>query len=223
MKYLLNCRSLISLMILFSFSDNFGMEKYDFRVVFVGDAGVGKTQIITKFVKNEFLNEYKTTLSACFYSKFICWKNKKVNLQLGDTSGQEKYRSITKIFCKASQLIVLVYAINDKKSFENIQNWVNDVRNINEDAKFLLVGNKCDLEERKEVPTEVAKNYAKENKMEFIEVSAKDGTNIDKNMFNPSLSKLLEEYLLLDNQYIDGIKFNKTSCWSEYCSCCPCL
>ena len=251
LKYLLTCRNFIFLAILFSFIDNFGMDEgsnnnvYTVQVTFVGDADVGKTQIINKFLINNLATEYQPTVSATFYSKKILWSNKKIDLRLWDTPGQEKYRKIIKNFCKGSQLIVLVYAVNDKKSFENISSWVKDIRNINEDAKLLLVGNKCDLEKERQVTEENAKQYATENNMEFMEVSAKDGTNIE-NMFNSSLQKLLEDenkdeinssenknvsdnykknvsLNINDNKNINGIYINDLPFCDKYCSCCPCL
>ena len=252
MKYLLNRRSFISLMVLFSFFDNFGMEEkgnlhfweYDhlFKVVFVGDADVGKTQIVNKFMKNSFEEEYKPTTSVNYSQKEINFDEKNIKLELWDTSGQEKYRNLTNIFCRDFQLIVLVYAVNDKKTFENIQNWVKDVRNINEDAKFLLVGNKCDLKDQRQVTYEKAQEYAKKNEMEFIEVSAKEGTNINDDMFKSSIEKILndmekekisyddiynntnnsEQKDLLVDQDIYYIKNKKNFCWRKYCSCCSC-
>ena len=262
MKYLLNYRNFIFLMVLFSFFDNFGMEKgetdedydhllnkdndynYLFKVVFVGDAGVGKTQIINKFVKNKFSNDYNPTIGLDFYSKTINSNGKIIKLQLWDTAGQEKFRTITRTYYKSGHLIVFVYAVDDKKSFGNIQSWVDDVKNnTNEKTKFLLVGNKCDLgKDKRQVSTEEAQQYAKEKNMEFIEVSAKEGTNIN-DMFNSSLSKILDDMEKEKNnnptynnpkyiehkipdyhiQDINGIKNKKDSCWSEYCSCCPCL
>ena len=262
MKYLLNCRSFISLMVLFSFFDNFGMEKgetdedydhllnkdndynYLFKVVFVGDAGVGKTQIIDKFVENKFLENYDFTIGVNFKVKTVNCGNKKIKLQLWDTAGQEKFRAITRTYYKSGHLIVFVYAVDDKNSFENIQIWVKDVKEqTDEKTKFLLVGNKCDLEkDQRQVTTEEAEKYAKEKNMEFIEVSAKEGTNIN-DMFNNSLKKIFEDMEKEKNnnptynnpkyiehkipdyhiQDIDHIKNKKDSCWSKYCSCCPCL
>ena len=243
MKYLLNSRSFISLMVLFSFFDNFGMEKdydYLFKVLFVGDTSVGKTQIINKFVNNSFKEDYKTTTSASCVLKSVEYNGEKIKLELWDSPGQEKYKSITENFYKGSQLIVLVYTVDDKNTFENIQSWVNEVKEKNENAKFLLVGNKLDLEKGREVSTEDAKKYAAKNKIEFIEVSAKGGTNIE-NMFDNSFKKFLddmekeknnnltnnnthnfEQKDLLDDQYIYDIKNKKNFCWMEYCSCCPC-
>ena len=249
MKYLLNYRNFIFLMVLFSFFDNFGMEKgetdedydhllnkdndynYLFKVVFVGDAGVGKTQIINKFVKNKFSNDYNPTIGLDFYSKTINSNGKIIKLQLWDTAGQEKFRAITRTYYKSGHLIVFVYAVDDKNSFENIQIWVKDVKEqTDEKTKFLLVGNKCDLVEKRQVTKEDAENYAKANKMEFIEISAKAGTNIEK-MFNSSLLKILEDENNIENEkkqidnysHIDINHNNNLPFCNKYCSCCLCL
>ena len=228
MKYLLKCRSFISLMVLFSFFDNFGMEiekdyYYLFKVVFVGDAAVGKTQIINKFVNDKFDASYQLTVGVEFASKVVDFENKKIKLQLWDTAGQENYRNITKKYYNTSHLIAFVYDISARDSFNSIlKYWVEDVKKQNKDAKFLLVGNKYDLaEERRTVTEEEAKQYAENNGMKFFEVSAKTGDGID-DMFKYIISEPLKEKEpgLFDNQYKNNIKINKTSCWSEYCSCC---
>ena len=252
MKYLLNCRSFISLMVLFSFFDNLGMEKYDytFKVLIVGDAAVGKTQIINKFVNNSFEEEYKATTNANYILKSVEYNGKFIQLQLLDSPGDEKFRYITLDYNKDAHLIVLVYAVNEKKTFNNIQSCVDDVKaNTGKNTKFLLVGNKLDLEEERNVSTEEAKTYAAENGMEFIEVSAKDGTNIN-DMFKYSIEKLLNDMEKEENNFsekteAENIEFNNTkiknsqndnnghkkndinnndlSFCDKYCSCCPCL
>ena len=235
MKYLLNCRKFISLMILFSFFDNFGMETvwipydYLFKVVFVGDDTVGKTQIVSKFVGKKFDESYQPTVGVEFATKVVEVKKKKIKLQLWDTAGLEKFRSITQAYYKNSKLIVLVYAIDNKNSFEHIPKWVEEVKIQNKDVKFLLVGNKCDLEEKRQVSIKDGEDWANANNMKFIEVSAKTGKSISDDMFNPIIKECLvdlekekPEFLLLNNQYIDSIKNKKTSCCSKYCSCCPC-
>ena len=243
MKYLLNCRSFISLIVLFSFFDNFGMNKYDyqFKVLILGDADVGKTQIISRYVEDSFVEEYKPTVNVEYSCKLIKYNKKNIQIQVWNIAGQEKYKSIAKYFCKGFQLIVLVYAIDNKNSFINIKNWVDIIKNnTNENPKFLLVGNKCDLEDKRQVSTEEAKQYATENNMEFMEVSVKSRFNIDI-MFNSSLSKLFgdenkEENNLnkVDKLKIDGSQddnnsqkkyliYNNLSFCNKYCSCCPCL
>ena len=249
MKYLLNCRSFIFLAVLFSFFDNFGMDKksvennsdYSFKVVFLGDASVGKTQIVSRYVEDSFVEEYKPTVNVEYSCKLIKYNKKNIQIQVWDTAGQKSFKSIAKDFCKGSQLIVLVYAIDNKNSFINIKNWVDIIKNnTNENPKFLLVGNKCDLEKERQVSTEEAKQYATENNMEFMEVSVKSRFNIDI-MFNSSLSRLLEEKNKEENNLnkvdklkIDGSQddnnsqkkyliYNNLSFCNKYCSCCPCL
>ena len=240
MKYLLNRISFISLMVLFSFFDNFGMEiekdyYYLFKVVFVGDAGVGKTQIMTKFVKNEFSNDYEPTWSANYMNKNIKYNGENIRLQPWDLSGQENFfKKNIKNYLKDVPFIALVYAIDNKNSFINIKNWVDIIKdNTNKNPKFLLVGNKCDLEgDKRRVTKEEAKKYAEENKMEFFEVSAKTGKGIDV-MFEYIISELLKDMEKEEKEKIQVKNLNKDvelnhnnndlSCWNKYCSCCPCL
>ena len=184
-------------MILFSFFGNFGMETkehdYRFKVVFVGDAGVGKTQIVRRYVDNIFKEKDLSTIGMDLKIKEVKIDNKKIKLQLWDTAGQERFRSITRADYKKFNLFVIVYAINDKKSFENIQSWVEDVKTQNKDAKFLLVGNKCDLKgDKKQVTKEEAEEYAKKYNMKFFEVSAKTEEGI-KEMFEYIIPELLED------------------------------
>ena len=249
MKYLLTHRNFIFLAVLFSFFDNFGMDEksvennsaYLFKVVFLGDADVGKTQIVSRYVEDSFVEEYKPTVNVEYSYKLIKYNKKNIQIEVWDTAGQESFKSIAKYFCKGSQLIVFVYAIDNKNSFINIKNWVDIIKNnTNENPKFLLVGNKCDLEDKRQVSTEEAKQYATENNMEFMEVSVKSRFNIDI-MFNSSLSKLFgdenkEKNNLneVDKLKIDGSQddnnsqkkyliYNNLSFWNKYCSCCPCL
>ena len=228
MKYLLNCRSFISLMVLFSFFDNFGMKNYDylFKVVFIGDAGVGKTQIVNKYVGKKFDESYQPTIGVEFETMDAKFKNKKIRLHLWSTAGQENYRAITQIYYKKAQLIAFVYDINTGDSFNSILKWVEEVKTQNKNAKFLLVGNKCDLEEERRVVTkEEANEYAEKNDMKFFEVSAKTGKGID-DMFEYIISELLkdvkEEKTYYDNEY-DNEYDNDLSFCDKYFFCCPCL
>ena len=236
MKYLLNCRSFIPLMVLFSFFDNFGTKKYDylFKVVFVGDAAVGKTQIINNFVRNEFSNDYKPTEWANYMDKYIKYNGENIRLQPWDLSGQKNFfKKNIKNYLKDVPFIALVYAIDNKNSFINIKNWVDIIKdNTNENPKLLLVGNKCDLKNEGSVSTEEAKKYAEENEMKFFEVSAKTGESID-DMFKYIISELLKDMEKEEKEKIQVKNLNKDvelnhnnndlSCWNKYCSCCPCL
>ena len=233
MKYLLNCRSFISLMVLFSFFDNFGMEKddYTFKVLIVGDAAVGKTQIVNKFINNSFFEKYNFSMGMNFGTKKINFNGKNIRLYLWDTPGQEKYRELMPSSLEYFHLIAIVYAVDNQGSFNNISERVNKIKpKTNKKTKFLLVGNKCDLVEKRQVTKEDAENYAKANKMEFIEISAKAGTNIEK-MFNSSLLKILEDENNIENEkkqidnysHIDINHNNNLPFCNKYCSCCLCL
>ena len=247
MKYLLNCRSFISLMVLFSFFDNFGMEgeteenfnlvEYDhlFKVVFVGDAKVGKTQIIDKFVENKFSENCASTIGMDFKVKMIKYNDKNIRLQLWDSSGNEQIRNTIKNLYNGSNLIVLVYTVDDKNSFDSIPKLVDEVKKQIKNPKFLLVGNKCDLEEERQVSREEAEKYAEEKNMKFIEVSAKTGEGISEDMFNSIIQELLDdmeaeekkEEIQVENHNknidINHINDNDIPFCNKYCSCCPCI
>ena len=131
MKYLLTHGNFIFLAVLFSFIDNFGMDKksvennsnYSFKVLIVGDAGVGKTQIVSRYEKDVFGKEYEPTDSVDYSYKLIKHKTKNIQLQVWDTAGQDSYRSIIKDYYKNSNLIAFVYDITSKDSFKSISDY----------------------------------------------------------------------------------------------------
>ena len=200
MKYLLNCRSLISLMILFSFFDNFEMateENYvtQVKVIFVGDAGVGKTQIINKFVNSKFDETYDSTVGVEFMSKDITFHDTKIKLQMWDTSGQENFKNLIPFYVRNSSIVFLIYDVSKKSSFDNIPNWITFIKSI-KDNTLILCGNKIDLENR-EVKKEEGEALAQKEGIAFFEVSAKTGESI-KDMFYSFVADLsiLKKYNL---------------------------
>ena len=171
MKYLLNCRSFISLVVLFSFFDNFGMEKddYTFKVLIVGDAAVGKTQIVSKFINNSFSEKYNFSMGMNYGTKKINFNGKNIKLYLWDTPGQEKYRELMPSFLEDFRLIAIVYAVDNQGSFNNIPERVNKIKpKTNKKTKFLLVGNKCDLEEKRRYLEKKQKNMQKKMKWSLL-------------------------------------------------------
>ena len=166
------------------------------KITLIGDSGVGKTCIIRRFVSNEFSDETLSTDGVNYSKKEISFEDKTVQLDLWDTAGQEQYRSLGKHFYKDSFIVILVYNITLKETFENLKNiWLDDVINFGEEYKVLaVVGNKCDLYEQEAVPEEEARKFAEENNAIFMNVSAKKGDNIDllfetcvKKFFDPEL------------------------------------
>ena len=150
------------------------------KIIFVGDAGVGKTTIINRLMDNPFIEEYEPSIGVDFMSKNIKYHGQSVKLQIWDTAGQEKYKGLIPSYVRNSSIVFLVYDISSKTSFDNIPNWLNFIRTI-ENTSLVLCGNKIDLEKR-EVKKEEGEELAKKEDIPFYEVSAKTDENI-KNMF----------------------------------------
>ena len=150
------------------------------KIIFVGDAGVGKTTIISRIMDNPFSEVYEPSIGVDFMSKNIKYRGQSVKLQMWDTAGQEKYKGLIPSYVRNSSIVFLVYDISVKTSFDNIPKWINFIRTI-ENTTLVLCGNKIDLEKR-EVKKEEGEELAKNENIPFFEVSAKTDENI-KNMF----------------------------------------
>lgn len=167
-----------------------------FKVIIIGNASVGKSSLIERGTKNIFTEDYNATIGFEYFSFYVKHDNKIIKLQVWDTCGQEIYQSLITNFYRNSSLAILVYAINDTKSFENLEDWLKDLRKeSNPDAKIILIGNKVDLESEREISYEEAEKYAKDyNFSYFFETSAKTGFNAQKVFINAALT-LYEDYL----------------------------
>ena len=184
---------------------------YDYllKYIIIGDAAVGKSNLLLRFSQNDFKAEYQLTIGVEFGAKNIDISNKKYRLQIWDTAGQENYRSITRAYYKNSVCAILVYDITKRDSFEHISSWIEDCLAQSPKTVFMvLVGNKCDLNDQRQVSTEEGQNMAKDNNMIFYETSAKSGLNVDK-IFEESANqinkRINEGYYDLDSD-ICGIK-----------------
>ena len=151
-----------------------------FKVVFLGDSSVGKSNIISKYKLNEFNRNSKSTVGVEFYSKIITQNNKNIKIQIWDTAGQERFKSITKSYYKGAKGAIIVYDITRRATFENVQEWFKDTKTMGDNTHLvlMLVGNKCALVNERQVSTEEGKKEAEMNGMAFMETSALDGTNI---------------------------------------------
>ena len=152
-----------------------------FKIVLIGDTSVGKTNILSKYLTDEFDPESKATVGVEFGTKNFKIENNIVKVQIWDTAGQERYRSITNAYYKGAKGALLVYDITNKKSFDNLDKWISDLK-INGDEKIsiVLLGNKSDLESQRVISTEEGKNKAELFKFAFMETSALNGSNIEK-------------------------------------------
>ena len=150
------------------------------KIIFVGDAGVGKTTIISRIMDNPFSESYEPSIGVDFMSKNIKFHGQNIKLQMWDTAGQEKYKGLIPSYVRNSSVVFLVYDISSKLSFDNIPKWINFIKTI-ENTTLVLCGNKIDLSNR-EVTKEEGTNLAQKEGITFFEVSAKTDENI-KNMF----------------------------------------
>ena len=185
--------------------DEFNMEllpedfaQYDisFKIIVIGDSGVGKSCLTTQVVRNNFQEFYQATVGFEFLTFNLRINNNVVKLQIWDTCGQEVYKSLISNFYRNSSLALILYAINNRDSFKHAENWLNDLKNqSNPNVRVFLVGNKSDLENERVVTKEEAEQFKNEKKLDkFIETSAKTGEN--------ARSALLEAAKLLYKDYL---------------------
>ena len=182
--------------------------QYDlsFKLIFIGDSGVGKSCLTTKAVKNNFEEYYQATVGFEFLTFNMRVNDKVIKLQIWDTCGQEIYKSLISNFYRNSSLAVLIYAIDNKESFNHAENWLSDLKSqANPDVRIFLVGNKADLEEDRKVSTEEGEKYKQEQNLDlFMETSAKTGHNA-RNVLVEAAKILYKDYLKFDeNNNQDG-------------------
>ena len=168
----------------------------NFKIIIIGDSGVGKSCLTMKATKNIFENFYSSTVGFEFYTFNVKIKDKNIRLQIWDTCGQEMYRSLINGFYRSASLAILVYSIDNENSFLNLESWLNEIKEKgNPDIKLFLIGNKNDLEDIRRVSEEQAKKFSMENGLDlFLESSAKTGFNAQK-IFVEAARALLEQKL----------------------------
>lgn len=150
-----------------------------YKLVFLGDQSVGKTSIITRFMYDKFDNTYQATIGIDFLSKTMYLEDRTVRLQLWDTAGQERFRSLIPSYIRDSSVAVIVFDVTNRQSFTNTIRWIEEVRNERgSDVIIVLVGNKTDLVEKRQVSIEEGDAKSRELSVIFIETSAKAGFNI---------------------------------------------
>ena len=176
--------------------DNFDNYDLSFKIIIIGNSGVGKTNLSNRAIRKKFETNHCMTIGFEFFSFNININNKNLRLQIWDTCGQEVYRSLIQNFYKNSSLAVLVYSIDDRKSFEEINFWFKEVKQYsNSNIKIFLIGNKTDLNEIRKVSTEEGLNFYNDFKLNlFCESSAKTGHNISK-IFIKAGFILYDDYL----------------------------
>ena len=149
-------------------------------VVVIGDSGVGKSNLLSRFTRNEFNLESKSTIGVEFATRSVNIEGKTIKAQIWDTAGQERYRAITSAYYRGAVGALVVYDITKDTSFENVEKWLAELReNATADITMMLVGNKTDLANMRAVSTETGKAYAEKNGVSFIEASALTASNVE--------------------------------------------
>jgi Ras-related protein Rab-1A len=167
---------------------------YVFKICLVGDANVGKTSLLTKYCDNVFKESYNNTIGVDFRCISYRYKDTLCKVQIWDTAGQERFKSITVNYFRSSHGFMFVYDITNKHSFQNAKNWMETAfANNKMNVVNFLVGNKCDLAEKREVNREEANELAEMKKLCFLETSALNSTNVEK-AFEMFIHKLLDYY-----------------------------
>ena len=168
-----------------------------FKVVLVGDSSVGKTNIMSKYLKNEFHEDSKATVGVEFGSKQFTVEGHQVKAQIWDTAGQERYKAITSAYYKGAKGAFVVYDITRKQSFDSVDRWINDIKAAaDKNLTIIIIGNKCDLEDQRQVTKEQGEEKSKNMEVAFMETSALSGENLEKafeKMINEVFKKCHEE------------------------------
>jgi small GTP-binding protein len=168
--------------------------QYIFKLILIGNSGVGKSCILQRYMKHTFEESYKCTIGVDFLMKSIVINGQTVKLQLWDTAGQEKYKSMVSSYYRGANVALIVFDITNHQSFDSLPMWIeNFYKNGPEQKNIILIGNKKDLADLRQVTQQEAEAFSETNNMMYFETSAKEGDNIEY-IFNYAAEKLLEFY-----------------------------
>ena len=170
-------------------------DEYDFifKVLLLGNSDVGKSSLLLRFVDSVWNDGFVPTIGVDFKVKTLEINNKKVKMQIWDTAGQERFRTVVSTYFKGAHGILLLYDVTNKDSFKNLENWLIEIeKNSSDKVLKILLGNKCDLSDDREIQSEEGKAFAVRNGMEFMETSAKMNTNVSEAF--ETLGKLMIEF-----------------------------
>jgi len=184
---------------------------YIFKVLLVGNSVVGKSSLILRYVDQIWNDVFVPTIGVDFKVKSLEIENKSIKLQIWDTAGQERFRNVISSYFKGAHGILLIFDITSRDSFKELENWLAEVeKNASTQILKILIGNKCDLEEEREISKDEGEAFAMRNGMQYIETSAKINTNVNEAF--EALSKIMVEYYSKKSSAINEnktIKMNK--------------
>ena len=175
------------------------------QLLIIGDSCVGKTSLLTRYTTGTFKEEYIATVGIDYYTKNETINDKIISIKLWDTVGQERYKALTQNFFKNAEGVMVVYDITKVDSFDNLKFWINSIKQNMENKNIIIpviiIGNKVDMEDMREISNENAENFAKENNYKYFETSAKTGEGIDN-----AVRELVNQVLNHNNNNLDEQK-----------------
>ncbi|CAK63749.1 unnamed protein product (macronuclear) [Paramecium tetraurelia] len=200
--------------------------EYLLRIVLVGDSGSGKTTLFMKHAEQQFCQNLSPTIGIEFHNKFVEYQRKMIKLQLWDTAGQETFRSISQNYYRKANSIFFIYDITNKQSFERVYQWMNEAKQLApSDLIKVLIGNKSDLINKRQVSFDEGKLFALENDLEFFELSAFGNRNLEDPIYyvleqflkqkESEQNQIIENNLALSNQIVQIENINQ----NQSCKC----
>lgn len=191
---------------------NFNAESPKYKLILLGDQGVGKSCILNRFLNDTFIEDYQATIGLDFQSKNVQIENQDIHLLLYDTAGQEKFRSLIPMYTRDANIILLVYDISNKDTFNHLPDWIRDLTNVNiKEIIFVIVANKIDLNAQRAVTLEEGQKFAEEHDFLFQEISAKTGVGFSELFYKKLFEKIRIKFSPGGQQSstdVNDIKFN---------------
>ena len=185
-------------------------ENYDFifKVLLLGNSDVGKSSLLLRYVDSVWNDAFVPTIGVDFKVKTLTINEKKVKMQIWDTAGQERFRTVVSTYFRGAHGILLLYDVTNRDSFKNLESWLIEIeKNAKEKVLKILIGNKCDLTDDREIQSDEGKAFALRNGMEFMETSAKMNTNVTEAF--ETLGKLMIEFNSKSNNLTQNSKDTK--------------
>ena len=202
-------------------ADDEDYERYDllFKLLLIGDSGVGKSCLLVRFADDKYSEDSQCTIGVDFKIKMMDFQGQRINLTIWDTAGQEKFRSLTSSYYRGTNGVILVYDVSRRDSFDHLNVWLNELEMYNNygDPVKLLVGNKVDKEQERQVTREEGQNFAREHQMIFIETSAKTKVGVQQ-AFEEIVQKILDSKTIEPKAAKPGIDIHgqnpeEGACW----------
>ena len=176
--------------------------EYIFKIILIGSSSVGKSSILQRYIQKVFNESYSCTIGVDFFMKSLDIGDKSIKMQLWDTAGTEKFRSITTGYYRGANAAFIVFDLTSKQSFECLNEWIENYYKYsdpNSEKNVVLIGNKCDLVDRREITQEEIDKFIKDNNIMYYETTAKTGQNIDE-CFYFIAEKLVKEFENKENE-----------------------